>query len=231
METVPADTVFLIVLIGDGIHICLGRHGGMEGSIKYHDFRNIFPKYLFAGKDTIQFRAVVQRRQRNQAADSLDHLVVDQNGFAEFGTALCNAMSNGADFVQILDDAHLGVGQCLRNMHKCIRVILHGHLHPLAAAVGRFMNKDAAVHTDSFAIALGQHPLAVHVDQLVLQRRTTGVNNQNFHWKPLLLFYSTPSPMTRELPPGPAALLFSSDIVVWIKQKKTLFNQFYVQIT
>ena len=53
----------------------------MEGSIKYHDFRNIFPKYLFAGKDTIQFRAVVQRRQRNQAADSLDHLVVDQNGF------------------------------------------------------------------------------------------------------------------------------------------------------
>ena len=44
-------------------------------------------------------------------------------------------MSNGADFVQILDDAHLGVGQCLRNMHKCIRVILHGHLHPLAAAV------------------------------------------------------------------------------------------------
>ena len=45
------------------------------------------------------------------------------------------------------------------------------------------------------------------------------------------LFYSTPFPMTRELPPGPAALLFSSDIVVWIKQKKTLFNQFYVQIT
>ena len=83
MEAITADSIFFIILVGDRIHIGLGRHCGMERSIKYHNLRKLFAKYLLAGKNPFQLWAIVQRGQWDQAANSLDDLIVDQNRLPE----------------------------------------------------------------------------------------------------------------------------------------------------
>ena len=54
-------------------------------------------------------------------------------------------------------------------------------LFPLGL-VGEF-----AVDADALAQALGQHLLGLGVEQLILQRGTAGVDNQNIHGNRLLL--------------------------------------------
>ena len=43
-----------------------------------------------------------------------------------------------------------------------------------------------AANADLFAVTLGNNAVVVHVEELILQGRATGVNNQNFHFLPPL---------------------------------------------
>ena len=51
VEAVAADAVLLIVLIGDGIHISLRGHGGVECGVENSNVRLVLAKDLVGGLD------------------------------------------------------------------------------------------------------------------------------------------------------------------------------------
>ena len=127
-------------------------------------------------------RAVVQRRERDQALNALDDLVVDQHRLAEQRAALDDAVADCGNLAEILDDADLAVEQRILDLLKRFGVVLHADLDLLLAAVRGLVAENAHLKADLLAVALGEHLLVVHVDQLILERGAAGVDNQNFHY-------------------------------------------------
>ena len=43
---VAADVIFFVLLERQGIHICVGRHGLVEGGVENHDLGNVRQNFL-----------------------------------------------------------------------------------------------------------------------------------------------------------------------------------------
>ena len=114
-------------------------------------------------------RTVVQRRERDQALNALDDRVVHEHRLAEDRAALNDAVADRGDLAEIADDADLAVEQRVLDLLERLGVILHADLDLLLAAVSRLMAEDAHFKADFLAVALGEHLLVVHVDQLILE--------------------------------------------------------------
>ena len=60
-------------------------------------------------------------------------------------------------------------------------MVCHDHVLLQDTAVGRLVAEVAHLHADALAVALAEHLLGLHVDELILQGRAAGVDDQNFH--------------------------------------------------
>ena len=167
VEAVTADTVLLIVLVGDGVHISLRGHGAVESGIEDSDHRDIRAKDLAGSLDAEDAGGVVQRSQRAQLADGVDDFVGDQAAGLELLAAMDDAVANGVDLLDIVDALALAGGHLLDDLSKSLGV--GGE------------DRRSGSHADALAQALAQNLLAIHIDQLIFQGRRTAVNNQNFH--------------------------------------------------
>ena len=63
VEAVAADAVLLVVLVGDGVHVGLRGHGGVESRIKHSDVGLILAKDLIGSLDTQDGGGVMQGSQ------------------------------------------------------------------------------------------------------------------------------------------------------------------------
>ena len=154
----------------------------MERRIEHDDLRHSLAENAHAGANALHVRAVVQRRERDQALNALDDLVVDQHRLAEQRAALDDAVADCGNLAEILDDADLAVEQRILDLLERFGVVLHADLDLLLAAVRGLVTENAHLKADLLAVALGEHLLVVHVDQLILERGAAGVDNQNFHY-------------------------------------------------
>ena len=133
--------------------------------------------------------SIVKRCKGNQALDALDDLFVNQYRLAEQCAALHNAVTNGGNLAQVADDTHFAVGQGVFHLLESGGVVLHGNLDVLGTAVSGLVTENAHFQTDALAVALAQHLLILHVNELVFQRRAARIDNQNFHSFYFLLLY------------------------------------------
>ena len=90
VETVTADGVVLVVLIGNGVNVRLRRHGHAEGGVEHGDLRHAGHGRL-ARLDAHEVGGIVQRAEREALFDG---------GFA-----------------RIVHDAGLGETRCRREAH------------------------------------------------------------------------------------------------------------------
>ena len=180
VEAVAADTVLLIVLIGDGVHVGLRGHGGVESRVKDRNIRLVLPKDLVGGLDAQDGGRVVQRSQRAQVVDRLDDLGGDQAALLELLAAVDHAVADGVDLGNALNDLALAGGHLLDDLGESLGVGGEDGGRGGLVAVG-LMGDHAALHADALAQTFAQDLLALHVDQLVLQAGRTAVDNQNFH--------------------------------------------------
>ena len=120
METVFANAVFLIILVGNGIDVSFLRHGLMESGVKHGNLRDILGEYLLAGTDAGDAGGIVQRRQVGKLLRSGDHILGYQSGGGEFGAALYHTMADGADGAGVLDDGVVS-GAIYQKSEDCIR--------------------------------------------------------------------------------------------------------------
>ena len=125
VKTISPDIVFFVVFIGNGIHIRLPGHSGVERSIKYHALRDLRPKDFPACTDTIQFRAVMQRRQRNQAFNAFYNVLVYQQRLIENRAALGHPVTYSRNFTKLCNNAVFAIHQSFCNKTESIRMILH----------------------------------------------------------------------------------------------------------
>ena len=195
METIAAHAVLLIQLVGDSIHISLGRHGLMEGGIKNTYLRQTRHQFLH-GINTLQVSGVVQRSQVADGLESLQYLVSEDNALVELLTSMHHAVTDGIDFLQIFDDTDFRVGQQREDELHTLRMlgdIVHnlllltiGELYLYKSAVqaytlgttltiGELYLYKSAVQAYTLGTTAGHHTLVVHVVQCVLDRGRTTV--------------------------------------------------------
>ena len=180
VEAVAADAVLLIVLVGDGVHVSLRGHGGVESRIKHSDVGLILAKDLVGGLDTQDGGGVVQGGQGAQVMDGLDDLRGDQATFLELLAAVDHAVADGVDLGNAVNDLALAGGHLLHDLGECLGVGGEDGGRGGLVAVA-LVGDHAAFHADTLAQTFAKNLFTVHVDELVLQAGRAAVDNQNFH--------------------------------------------------
>ena len=110
METIAAHTVLLVQLVGNGIHISLGRHGLVEGGVEHADLGQTRYQLLHS-VDTLQVGRVVQWSQVRALLEGLQYLVGEYYRLVELLAAMHHTVSYGINLVKTLDDTNFGVGE------------------------------------------------------------------------------------------------------------------------
>ena len=134
----------------------------------------------------------MQGGQRAQVADGLHHLIGDEAALLELLAAVHDAVADGVDLADAVDDLAFAGGHLLHHLGKRLGVGGEdGGGRGLVAIA--LMGDHAALHADALTQTLAQHFGAVHVDELVLQAGRATVDDQDFHWKyPPLVFQGEP---------------------------------------
>ena len=180
MGAVAADGIFFIHLIRHAVHIRLFGHGLVEGGVENDNVGHLFAEHGLGAAQALHMGHVVHRGQRGDLLDLVDDGVGDDLGLGEKLGALHHAVADGRDLALVLHDGALAAGHHFNDLHKRFGVGGEGHfLFPLAA-VGLVCDL-AALDADALAQALAQHAFALHIDELILQRAGTTVDDQNFH--------------------------------------------------
>ncbi len=197
MEAVAADGILLIILVGDAEHIGLGGHGLVEGGIKDRHHGDILPKDLPAGPHSHRLGGIVEGAKLGKLLHGGDELLIHHAGDLVNLPAVEDPVTDGGDFLHVVDDLALPGGEDLHQLHKGLLVggeagvVLH--LDPGGGLVA-----DVPVHADALAVALCQHAFVAHLDELVLEGRTSGIDYQYFHLRSsftVLIFKGTVYPI------------------------------------
>ena len=153
----------------------------MERGVKHGDHGDIAHDSL-AGVDTGDVGRVVERRKRGALFDRGHNGIVDLDRAGKLLAAVDHAVTDSVDLTHGGDDTVLSAGELVDDSGNRFgmsreREILVKH-GLVADERGVFQ---MTVDADAFAEALGHDLLGLHVDQLILQRRTACVDDQNFH--------------------------------------------------
>ncbi len=155
VETVLADSHLLVVLGIDRVHAgAIGHGGDMEGRVEDTDIGNSLED-LLAGLDATEVGGHVQGTELHELL-RLSHIgLVHERGIAEHLAAMENAMPDRIDALSLV--AEIG-----DDLLESFGVILR------------------AAATDALDEALRQPLALLHVEELILERTRTRVDNENF---------------------------------------------------
>jgi hypothetical protein len=198
VEAVLADMELLIVLIRETVHECLLRNGLVECGVEYNDLRHV-RQDLAASPQCQCVTVVMYRSQLTEFVDLFDDLIGDQCGLGEYFCTLYHTVANCRDLVHAGNYGAFTGGQCLNQTGKCLgmgrEVAVLFHLDTRSGLVAQM-----AVDTDTVAVALCDHRLIFHIDELILQRRASCIDNKNNHGKFLLFRFCGVCRNTSEKP-------------------------------
>ena len=99
-----------------------------------------------------------------------------------------HAVANSVDLSHGTDHAVLSVDQSVQNGLDSLGVSGHSHISALNDLLALGLIGELAIDTDTLTQTLCQDLLSLGVEQLILQGRAAGVDNQYVHWNqsPLL---------------------------------------------
>ena len=177
VEAVPADPQPVGQVAGQRVAPRARRHRGVEGGVEHRHLRGV--RVAGAGDlDAGDVRGVVQRRERHQLADLLEHVVVDDGRPREAVAAVHHPVPHR--------ERRLGqpAGALERREHPVQRHGVVGDLPRLGQRLGAggAVNEPALVLADPLHQPGRAHPLARavrQVEELVLQRRRPGVEHED----------------------------------------------------
>ena len=179
VETVAAHLVLLIVLVGHTVEVSLGRHGLMERGIKHTHHRHAGHNGL-AGADADEGSGIVEGSEVGALLHLGDHLIGDDHGGGKLLAAVDETVTHSLDLIEGGDDAVLLIGESRQHLGDGGLMIGQGIGHDDLIVTGGGVVEDT-INADTLAQTGGQHALGLGVDQLILQRATAAVHNQDFH--------------------------------------------------
>ena len=194
VRAVTTDPVLLVVLVRKAVHVGIGRHRLMESSVEGDDLRD-GRENLLHGVDAQQVRRIVERGEVAAEGDLLEDVVIHEDGAGEEIAALDDAVTHRLDVLQGLQDARLGIRQGFQDeLHAHFVVCNRDVLHDFVPA-GRSVLEDAGGKADLLGDTLRddvEHVVVLHVEQLVLNGRTSTIDDKDDHIvKMLILFGQT----------------------------------------
>ena len=122
VESVTTDAVFLVIFVGQAVEIRLRRQSAVKCRVKHDRLRHT-GQYLAHSVDTSQIAGGVERSQMLEALDLLYHLVGNDGAVLENLAAVGNTVADSADFLQVLDNANLRIGQSLEDYLDTLSVV------------------------------------------------------------------------------------------------------------
>ena len=99
MESVTANAILLIQLVGNCIQICVIGHGLMECGIEYAYLRNLGQELAY-GVHTLKVCGVVQGRQVVAGCECLQYLRSQNNALVELLSSVHHAVSDCVDLIK-----------------------------------------------------------------------------------------------------------------------------------
>ena len=155
----------------------------MEGGVEDADLGHVLAHDLDAGVDAGDVGGVVQGGEGGALLERGHDLVGYQHAARELLAAVDDAVADGVNLVHGAHDAVLGAGELVDDGGYGLGVAGQGDV---LVEDGLIANKrgvlEVTVDADALAQALGEELLALHVDELILQRGAAGVDDQNFHF-------------------------------------------------
>ena len=170
---VLADVKLLDHVARQGVAPCVLGHVVMESGVGDDDVADL-REHVAADLDDVSLGVVVQRGERSDLADLGEDLVVDDGGLGEVPAALNNAVTNAVD----------GLINCLQDLENVLDgslVVGKFDLELLLLAAHLLVADEGTLDADALAVALGVDLTGVDVEQLVLQRRAAGIDDQDVH--------------------------------------------------
>ena len=183
---VSADMVCLVIVIVDGVHVGVVGHGGMEGGIEDEG-------HLLAGHDGAtgiyaqNGRGIVEGRELGDLLHRDHHFIGDEGGLLEGLARSDDAVADGVDLIHGGNDARLLIDELTKDEGDGLGVVGQLLLDDEGLAVC-LVGELAAGDADALAPALGEHGLVLHVDELIFERGTPRIDDENFHILPLCIF-------------------------------------------
>ena len=180
---VAADAEFLVVLVGQGIHVGLLRHGLVEGGVEGHDLRN-GRKDMLDRFDAEEVGRVVQRGEVAAEGDLFDDIVIDEGAAGEEIAALDDAVADGVDVFEGLEDAGAGSGKGFEDELHADFVVRDGQVSDDLVPAGGGILENTFGKADLFGDTLCddiEDVGALHVKQLILDRGASAVDDENYH--------------------------------------------------
>ena len=180
VEAIAADLVLLVILIGQGIGIGHGGHGLVEGGVE-HGHHGGTRHQLLAGADADDVGGVVQGGQGVALLNGGHDLVGDAHGLGKLLAAVDHPVTHRVDLLHGGDDAVLLIHQGVQHGLDGLGMGGHSHVGGLDSRFASGLISKLAVDADALTQALGQDLLGIGVEQLILQGRAAGVDDQYVH--------------------------------------------------
>ena len=181
VRTVLADVQLVDHVAGKGVAIGLLGDAVVEGGVRDDDVAD-GREHVTADLDDVGLGVVVKRGERSDLADPAERLVGDDLGLGEVPAALNDAVTDSLDLARV--EARL-----VENLEDVLDgglVIGKGDLELLLGATVLLMADERAVDADALAVALRIDLVRGGVEQLILERRTASIDDQDVHWTPLV---------------------------------------------
>ncbi len=124
VEAVAAYAVFLIVLVGKGIHVGFRGHGLMEGCVEDSHLGYLGKKVEY-GLDSCDVGGIVQRSHGIAFLHAGDHFGSDEHRLVEVFHAVHHTVAYGIDFVKVADHSLFRIREHLE--HLADRLLVVGH--------------------------------------------------------------------------------------------------------
>ena len=172
--TVAADLVLLVIFIGNGVHVCLGRHGLMEGGVE-DEHLGKRGKQGLDGFVTLEVCGIVEGCEVHVGNPFAEHLLVHESAFGKASSGH-DAVSGGGNLVDALDGTVLGMEQGVEHHLDAFGVCGAFEGDNLRLAVDLRL-EECAFKTDFLDSSCGEDALVVHFVELVLDGARAAVYN------------------------------------------------------
>ena len=181
--SVTAHAIFLIILVRKCVHIGGRCHSLVEGGIEDNCLRHIREHFLHCAYSQNVGR-VVERGEVAADSDFLHHVLIYENGVLKEIRTLHDTVTDSVDFLEIADYPDLRVGKDTEHkLHTegMVRYRLHPHYRLFSSwLMGKFAVREGYFFEITFC-EKGIVFVAAHIKQLILDRRTSTIDDKNFH--------------------------------------------------
>ena len=175
VETVTADAVFLVIFVGESVHVCKVGHCLMESRVENGDLRHAGEK-LLESVYALEICGIVERSER----DAFFNRVLDGFGYfhrtAEFAAAVQDSVSHGFYLADVGHNAALFIGEGFYEHLYRVRVIrlrrqgfVGFHFAHLAVSVGEFVRKSGEIRCELLKDAVAQFRALRHFEYRIFE--------------------------------------------------------------